>query len=340
MIWFRVDANNEIGTGHVMRCLTVAKELRAMGERVFFLTADENPIDIIAQNGFSYIVVRSAYDKLEGELGTLGILMAPHKPDIVVVDSYFATPTYLEKIVKATNVAVFDDMGHKNRPADLLVNYNLYANEEMYQGGKQKKSLLGATYAPLREEFGNSDYQVRERAKKVLITTGGSDKFNLAGRMLEVFMAAEESAKLEYEVVCGAYNVHLPELEALAEKYPNIKIHTNVKNMAELMKQCDIAITAGGSTIYEISAVGVPFLCFSFAENQEQLVRAVGENQSTIYAGNYLTEGEEMFHSLQKGIVTLASDFELRKKQSQQIRSMVDGQGARRIAEEIVALKR
>ncbi len=340
MIWFRVDANNEIGTGHVMRCLTVAKELKAMGERVFFLTSDENPIDIIAQNGFSYIVVRSSYDYLEGELSTLGVLMAPHKPDVVVVDSYFATPDYLEKIVRATKVMVFDDMGHRNCPVDVLVNYNLYANEEMYQGSNQRKALLGATYAPLREEFRNSDYQVRKEVKKVLITTGGSDKFNLAGQMLEVFMTAQDTADLEYEVVCGAYNDHLTKLEALAGKYPNVTIHTNVKNMAELMKQCDIAITAGGSTIYEISAVGVPFLCFSFAENQEQLVRAVGENQSTIYAGNYLTEREEMFCNLRDGIVTLMSDYELRRKQSAQIRTMVDGQGARRIAEEIVALKR
>ena len=338
MIWIRGDANKDIGMGHVMRCLAVAEALRDLGQEVCFVVASEDAVPLLQTKGYPFIVLYADYRQPEMELPRLEELLATHKPALFLADGYFFTSAYYETVSKYTKVACFDDLGQADPQVDLLINYNIYASEDCYKEHNAKKYLCGAAFVPLRKEFSHVPYQVCEKATKVLLTTGGADKYNLAGQILEEAMGHPEASKLEYYVVSGRANHHLPSLQALENKYENITLCVAVEQMAELMKSCDVAVTAGGSTIYELSVVGVPFLCFSFAENQQKLVETYGANRWTDYAGNYLTDGNVMITDLTKKIVTLASDFKHRKQLSETLRGLVDGNGAMRIAQALTTL--
>ena len=122
-------------------------------------------------------------------------------------------------------------------------------------------------------------------------------------------------------------------LEALARDYDNIHLYQNISDMAGLMKQCDIAIAAGGSTLYELSAVGVPTLCFAFVDNQEQIVDTFYQEGYVVYGGNYRKEKEHFAENLAASLEVLAGNEESRRQFSSKMRSLVDGKGAGRIAE-------
>ena len=171
----------------------------------------------------------------------------------------------------------------------------------------------------------------------ILITTGGSDSFNLAGQLLMEAMKYDALKEKEYHVVSGSLNPHIGELQALAKKHENIHIHCNVTNMAELMAESEVALSAGGSTLYELCAMGVPVIAFSFAENQERLVQTFVKRGIAQYGGNYRTDGNKMIQNTIAGLETLLEDKNLRTEYRKKARTLVDGKGADRIAEAIIS---
>ncbi len=136
-------------------------------------------------------------------------------------------------------------------------------------------------------------------------------------------------------MVSGAYNEHLPELRELEGRHSNVSVYCNVADMSRLMRESDIAVSAGGSTMYELSAVGVPIVCFSFVDNQERIVRGFVEKGLVPFGGDYLAQGGAMLEEAVSHIERLAADFGLRQSYSERLRRVVDGQGAMRIAREI-----
>lgn len=345
MIWIRADAGKEMGTGHVMRCLSVALEAVQAGEKVCFLAADEATRDFLETKGIvtdrgnpCSRVLGTDFRKMETELELLGELLA-REPGPVLVDSYFATPRYLRELRRMTRVAYMDDERRFPCPADLIINYNIYG-EGMEYGKepeeREAKCLLGPRYAPLRAQFQNVCYRVRSRVRKILVTTGGADKYNLSGQLLEAMLDSGALRETEFYVVSGAMNQYYDGLVRLSEKDGRVHVYSNVPDMAEYMASCDLAVAAGGSTLYELCAVGVPFLCFSFAENQRRAVRTFAEKQIAAFGGDYLSQGKEMIAGLVKVLEELAEDAGKRQALSSAQRGLVDSRGAFRIAEELM----
>lgn len=341
MIWIRADANREIGAGHVMRCLAVADSFLQLGEQVLFLTADEAAASLLSEHGCKHRILHTDYKNCEEELPILFSLMEKERPGLLLVDSYFVTERYLASLRRKVRTAYLDDRFAFSYPVDCLINYNLYGDSAFYKGYKQTDQkmplfLLGPKYAPLREEFVNVPYWVRETVKQVLITTGGSDTYDLAGKFLKVLLADPVASGFSYQVVSGAFNPHLPELLKLEQRNPQVRIRQNVKNMAKLMQDCDLAISAGGSTLYELCAVGVPFLCFSFAQNQEQAVQAFAQQGITCYGGNFQEAKEGLFKELTEHFVQLAGDKEMRITYSRRERELMPESGATKLAKELL----
>lgn len=341
MIWIRADGGKEIGTGHIMRCLSVADALRQMGETVCFLMADDSAAALVEKAGQDYRVLHSSFKHPEEELDALLPLFSEGEKSVFLADSYFVTPSYLSRIRACMSVCYMDDRGISGLPVDLLINYNIFADDSIYGGpeGGAAKYLLGTRYAPLRREFHEVPYQVREQAERVLITTGGSDRYDLAGKILNEVLKCPDTRDLEYCVVSGAYNENLPALLEIESGHPNVKIFSNVTQMSELMQNCDIAVTAGGSTMYELSAVGVPIICFSFVDNQEKIVEGFREREIVCFGGNYLRQGEQMVRDVASHIALLSGNTELRRSYSRRQRALVDGQGAMRIAKSLCELR-
>lgn len=341
MIWIRADANKEIGSGHIMRCLSVAAELQKSGEQVMFIVADESATELLAQKGQAFQVLYSDYRDMEAELSVLLPLLLQQKPRLVLVDSYFVTDSYLEQLHMHAKTACMDDMFAFPYPVDMVINYNIYGDLLPYRENSHPYNetfLLGCSYVPLREEFRYVSYEIKDEAKNVLITTGGSDKYNLAGQILQTMLADERTKNLHYHVVSGAFNPHLFELKQIGVQYENVHIHQNVTNMSELMRSCDVAITAAGSTIYELCAIGVPVLCFSFVDNQERMVQTFVDKGLVHFGGDYLQDKEKMVTELVKKLCELVASKELRKNYSEKARLLVDGKGAGRIADALQRL--
>ena len=339
-IWIRADANNEIGTGHVMRCLSIATEIESLGHDVLFVVADDASAKVLQERGRSYLELHTDYKNLDDELQVLLPLLEEKRPKAMLVDSYFVTESYLKCLGEYITVAYMDDKVMFPYPVHTLINYNIYGVAELYHPASEEVQnfLLGPKYVPLRKEFLSSNYQVRESAENVLITTGGGDKYNIAGEILQKALEDTGSKQLHYHVICGVFNKHLKFLQEIAEKHENVHLYQNVKNMSELMNLCDIAISAAGSTLYELCAVGTPILCFSFVDNQEPMVKSFVEKNIVYYGGNYLEEPETMVDILLNKVVELKENLSARLEFSERERTLVDGKGALRIAEHICRL--
>ena len=355
MVVIRADANSKIGMGHVMRCLSVADALVKRGEEVLFVTADDTPVPLLTKKGIPYRVLHTDYADMEAELPELWEVLRElpqgaespeaalaQKNTSILVDSYYVTEKYLAALKSRITTIYMDDIYAFSYLVDMLINYNIYGEEMGYEKDAafaDTKLLLGTEYVPLREEFSAGEQQRTAANCGILITTGGSDSFNLAGQLLMEAMKYDALKEKEYHVVSGSLNPHIGELQALAQKHENIHIHCNVTNMAELMAESEVALSAGGSTLYELCAMGVPVIAFSFAENQERLVQTFVKRGIAQYGGNYRTDGNKMIQNTIAGLETLLEDENLQTEYREKARTLVDGKGADRIAEAIQALK-
>lgn len=367
MVVIRADANSKIGMGHVMRCLSVADALLKRGEEVLFVTADDTPVPLLTKKGIPYRVLHTDYADMEAELPELWEVLrelpqGAESPDAtlaqkntsILVDSYYVTEKYLAALKKRITTIYMDDIYAFSYPVDMLINYNIYGEEMGYEKDAafaDTKLLLGANYVPLREEFSAGTGYVQSRKEfslgaanvtpaeegGILITTGGSDNFNLAGQLLMEAMKYDALKEKEYHVVSGSLNPHIGELQALAQKHENIHIHCNVTNMAELMAESEVALSAGGSTLYELCAMGVPVIAFSFAENQERLVQTFVKRGIAQYGGNYRTDGNKMIQNTIAGLEKLCGDEALKTEYRRKALQLVDGRGAERIAEALLS---
>lgn len=341
----RADGNAKTGAGHLMRCLTIGEELAAPGqeEEVLFVCADAQSAELVRRHGRNAVVLGTDYRDMESELPVWEKRLPEWKDGqeqptgargghpVILVDSYYVTCRYLEALRRFGFVALMDDMGHKSWPADAVINYNAPAEMESYRrlyGGTGTALLIGSAYTPLRRQFRQQRYEIRRKAETVLITTGGGDAENIAGKILHTIY----DEALEFHLVAGQFNPHFQTLKRLEDTHGNIRIHSNVTDMAGLMAAADIAVTAGGSTVYELAALGVPFICFSYAENQEPLTEYIGANGTAGCAGAYHKAPEETLAQMAVLFRELVREEAKRRQYQESEKKLVDGQGAARLA--------
>jgi UDP-2,4-diacetamido-2,4,6-trideoxy-beta-L-altropyranose hydrolase len=302
-IAFRVDAALAIGTGHVMRCLTLAHELHEQGANCVFICRQHQGhlAQLIEQRGFlCYLLALSETPYLPQSedlahaawLGaswqqdaeqTLALLAEP--VDWLVVDHY-AIDARWQASVKAgyQRLLVIDDLADREHLADVLLDQTYGRQIADYQSlvPKQCQLLLGSTYALLRPEFAQwrdaslNRRKVQRDIRNILISMGGVDAHNHSAKILEIINQLDLPKTLKLTVVLGSTAPHLQKVQRLAStlNYPT-KVLTDVDNMAELMANADLAIGAAGSTTWERSCLGLPSLLFCLAGNQRPSVEAV-----------------------------------------------------------------
>ena len=332
-IIIRADGNARIGAGHLMRCLTIADAFPEK-DMVGFVCADEDSAALTSEKGYETAVLSTDYRQMESEAEAWEKLLGDVKEAgrVILADSYYVTNEYLGMLGAYGKVVLLDDMAKTPWNVWALINYNAFANDKMYESLHSPYDAhiyTGGQFIPIREQFCGRGYEVEENVGHILITTGGGDQDNIAGQIL----AHIRTEGCQYHIVTGQFNPHYETLQGMAAKYQNIHIYHNVKNMAELMEKCDLAITAGGTTIYELSAIGVPFVCFSYAENQEKLTEYIGREKIAGYGGAFHKSKEKTLEEIGNQVSLLMEDYELRLKYAQKGKTLVDGQGAARIAE-------
>jgi UDP-2,4-diacetamido-2,4,6-trideoxy-beta-L-altropyranose hydrolase len=335
----RADASTEIGTGHLMRCLALAQAWHAEGGRVTFLSRCDSPAlrRRVRDEGARLVSLTGAHPN-PADWQATSRFIGRLKPDWVVLDGYHFGPDYQKAArVAGTRVMVIDDMAHwPEYHADILLNQNLGAEKLQYRCDRDTEQLLGTRYVLLRNEFlkwRGWQRKIPQEARKVLVTMGGSDPDNVT---LKVVHALEKVPfdGLEVVVVIGTSNPHCHILRAEIRS-PKFKVHhhklrliCNPLSMPELMAWADVAVTAGGSTCWELAFMGVPSLVLVLAANQRASVRGLVARRAAKSLGTF---GRLSTIAVVRALATLLRNFRSRHTMSVRGRQLVDGYGADRV---------
>lgn len=329
MFCIRADANPQIGTGHIMRCLSLADALREQGKEITFVTAGPYFQPLIQSRGYLCTVQGTSFDRMEEELPVFLPILEQNRPELVILDSYFVTPKYMETVKHIAPLLYIDDLNMFDYPVDIVVNYNIYGPETTYP--QNKTYFLGPRYASLRKEFQGLERRIiKERVEDVLISTGGTDQYHVALRCAEYLQTYPPNENIVFHFVLGAMNQDVAELEQIAEKCSFIKLHRQVTDMSSLMLRCDAAISAAGSTLYELCACGLPTVTYILADNQIPGARAFQKLGLMPYAGDIRYDSNFII-SVFSRLQCLMRDWETRCKTSDSMQELVDGNGAKRL---------
>lgn len=338
LVMFRADGNEQTGAGHIMRCISIAQKAIEQGSDCVFVTADDFYYHKITDYGIPCTVLNSDYRDLESELPNLLADIEAVKPDRMIVDSYYVTKRYLKKIKEKTVLVYIDDTASSAYPADILVNYNVYGTQinyaELYQkaGVMVPRLLLGPRFVPLRKEFCNVKAKtVKDIVSDIFVSAGGSDPEHIMKKMIEYLKTRNELTKgKRYHFVIGDFESDREEICSLALKYDWIKPHWQVRRMSELMLSCDAAVSAAGSTLYELCACGVPAVTYILADNQVYGAQEFARQKVMLNAGDMRTL-QEPFEKIFGLLFALCKDSTMRRRMSERARNLADGKGTFRL---------
>jgi UDP-2,4-diacetamido-2,4,6-trideoxy-beta-L-altropyranose hydrolase len=362
---FRADASLTIGTGHIMRCLSLAEGLREKGAKCFFVTREHrgNLIALIRDKGFEVIPLspEQVSNNRDGlvDVGStsvnpysdwLGIswqedaaqtilgISALH-PDWLIVDHYSIDHNW-ETLIRphCKEILVIDDLANRRHDCDILLDQNLSHTSEQYLNlvPPDCRLLIGPKYALLRTEFSalrENSLRRRERPQltKLLVSMGGVDSNNLTGEILSALNECDLPQDLEITVVVGQNFPWMSQIHEQASKMPRpTKVFVNVSNIAQLMVESDLAIGAAGATTWERCCLGLPSLVLSLAANQQ----GVANNLDNLGISHLLKLGSSLAKELKWQIESIMESPAILRVMTEKSRQITDGLGIERVMRE------
>lgn len=323
----RADASARMGTGHVMRCLSLAQGWRRAGQEAFFLLRESTPAleQRLQAEGFDIARLGAPAGSVEDAAETAR-LAQERGADWIVADGYHFGADFQQTIKSAgSRLLLVDDYGHAGHySADYILNQNLYATPQFYARREpHTRLLLGSRYTLLRQQFNEWRGWKREfprQARKVLVTLGGSDPDNVTGKVVE---ALAQIPGLEVKVLIGGSNPHRDRLKSdTRHPTPDTRFIVDAPNMPELMAWADVAVAAGGTTSWELAFMGLPSLVLVLADNQ----RAVADALDAAHMARKTT-----LASVASDLAALLADADVREPMSRRGREAVDGDGVSRV---------
>ncbi len=346
----RADASSQIGTGHFIRCLTLADGLKRRGYRIRFI--GRNPPlylrDMLEAKGMEFVplVSNDMYLPRTNDLAHAHWLgtrqeqdaqdaiqaLSDHSWDWLIVDHYALDSRWestLRPVVK--KILVIDDIADRQHDCDMLLDQNFYLNMQSRYADKVSphcQLLLGPSYALLRDEFRQLREQIESRSelvKRILVFFGGVDASNYTGRAVEA-LSGIEAPGLHVDVVIGAQHPNIEQIKTACGQHGFV-CHVQTDKMAELMAAASLAIGAAGSASWERCSLGLPCIVGAVAQNQIQAAQDLAHTGAVRFVG---TEQEITVKKLQHEINSvLHSDW--LNKASKQCLELVDAQGVNRL---------
>ncbi|WP_038305149.1 UDP-2,4-diacetamido-2,4,6-trideoxy-beta-L-altropyranose hydrolase [Kingella kingae] len=359
----RADASLQIGSGHIMRCLTLAKTLRENGHFVQFITREHvgHLADFVREQGFECVLL----PKFSGSLQTENEPQFPHSawlgttqtqdiadcephiralsPDWIIADHYALSAIWqtAAKNICGSKIMAIDDLHDRPHAADLLLDQNHAHTAQDYAHllPETCRVLAGTRYALLRDEFATFCETSLARRKtvsgslqtqNVLINLGGVDKDNYTLSILKS-LKKQNSGSLSITIVMGKTAPHINSIRQFAETAPfECRVLVNANNMAELMAQADWAIGAAGSTSWERCCLGLPTLLLVIADNQ----RTIAEQLQQVGAAISL-HAQEIDTPKFAECVAFFRQPENLAQMSEKAARLCDAFGAKRVAQHI-----
>ena len=355
----RVDASVEIGTGHVMRCITLAEELRNHNFEINFITRNHkgNLIKFIQQKGFTTHILPSPQQKLIHKsdyaswLGDSQIndakqslsFLQKDEPYLLIVDHY-GIDTIWETLIRphVTWLTVIDDLANRKHLCDILVDQNWYAKKTKTRYAnlvpEHCNCLLGPQYSLLTPEYANFASLVPPHKgilQRILVFLGGSDPDNVTGKIIQSLMSPI-FRHLIVDIVIGINHPCKEEIELQAEQRAYTYVHYNLPSLAGLMIQSDLMIGAGGSTTWERLCLGTPSLTVTIADNQREYTKALSVEGYISYLGDISSlTPSSIAHTLE----LIIKQPQKLQEQSNKGKKLVPGNGSQMVTKELLKYK-
>ena len=342
-IVFRTDASINIGTGHVMRCLTFADELRQKDADISFICREEpaNLISYIENRGYKVHQLPGEIDIDTDRKLTKEILSKyESKSNWLIIDHYDIDISWEYPLRKyAKRLMVIDDLASRKHDCDLLLDQNYGNNEGRYNGLVPENciQLLGPEYALLRPQFQMARGNLKKRdsgINRILVFMGGADSKNVTSKALRAIHMLGRS-DIVVDVVIGNLNPYHDEIKILTSKIPNTSCHHNVENMAELILTADLCIGAGGTATWERCCVGLPTISIILAENQKSISESLHKEGVIINLGWYYNVTEKNIKEVVEGLIDNPQKM---VSMSDKSRRLVDGKGVGRVIDTISSI--
>lgn len=349
----RVDASSQIGTGHFMRCLTLADAFRQRGAEVRFASRylPAHFREMLTERGHEFVSLPSVpiepvTDDLPHSrwLGTSQLAdsqatilaLADQTWDWLVVDHYALDARWESTLRRAARrILVIDDLADRTHDCDVLLDQNFYVDQDSRYIGKVPSHcqlLLGLRYALLRDEFRQLRENVKARTgavNRVLVFLGGMDVDNYTARVIEALGNIDNQA-IHVDVVIGVQHPYREQIKSMCADQ-GLSCHVQTTRMAELMCAADLAIGAGGSATWERCCLGLPTLTISTADNHsKQIIDAASEG--LVYAPE---TKDDLISLVGHHVSALMGNNCLRHLISRNGMQAVDGRGVLRVTEEL-----
>lgn len=338
----RVDADASIGAGHFTRCLALAQAWRdRRGEVIFVTTCKRSELlNRLKEEGIGIRHITAAYPDKRDLEETLTIL-SDYPLSWVVLDGYHFGSSYQKKIRKTDHrtMCIDDTASLEQYHADVVLNQNIHAHDLQYNCLPVTKLLFGTEFALLQRVF--LDYIAWEReipdvGRHLLVTMGGADKDNITLKVLEALHKITDD-RLEVVIAVGAENPHDEAIKSAVKRLKvRVRLMHDVINMAELMAWADVAISAAGSTSWELAFMGLPSLLCVSADNQFPIANKLHAGGVAACLGWH----EDLcVEKIATRLSHLMMDVDHRSDMSRRGRLLVDGGGVLRVIDAMRRVK-
>lgn len=335
----RADASAVIGSGHVMRCLTLAERLRDRGAEATFISRmlPGHLCELVAQRGFAVLRLPDApFDEAGDARDTIGALgQSRLRPDWLVTDHYGVGRRWHEALrAQARRILAIDDLADRELDCDLLLDQNIAPAMHTRYAALVPPAcgqMVGPRYALLQDIYAGLHERLPPRSgpvQRVLVYFGGADQADLTGRTLAALLGLGRP-DIAVDVVLSAAAPHAPALRALAERWPQVHLHGPLPTLAPLLARADLAIGAGGASSWERLCVGLPALVVTLADNQVAITEELDRRGLVRWLGHVDQVGEADIAAALRPLLSEPVD----RAWSERCRSVVDGHGADRVAD-------
>lgn len=335
------NGGKQVGWGHIMRCCSIGKAATELGAKVVFAVLNHESASLVSSFGFDFRLMHDSPSDPEPFAQQVINSMSEACAQVLLVDSYGVTDSLFRTLSSfPIKVAYIDDLyleeqGRLRVPealdVDLVVNYGFAFEDADYKlayGDTRTQCLVGPLYAPVRQSFSDLHYSVDAEVNSVLVTSGSTNPNQALEQMIRACDGIDET--IEINVVVGR-NVTL-DVQPCSSRH--IVLHRNISDLSELMLRSDVTLSSAGSTLYELACVGVPTIALPVVDNQMENARGFNERELGLVITDDRWESDQV-HEL---LLELIEDYPKRLECSCRMREVVDGKGALRIANALLAI--
>jgi UDP-2,4-diacetamido-2,4,6-trideoxy-beta-L-altropyranose hydrolase len=330
----RADADERMGTGHIMRCIALAHAWQETGGQVAFLISpNSSAMERVITGAACTVTYLEEKPGSVADADATCAYAAVCEAAWIVADGYHFTGPYQKQIkYHGKKLLLIDDYSHSAEyVADIVLNQNPSATMDLYpKHSNDTRFLLGGKFTLLRKEFLVQKTCLRKIPSQVttlLVTMGGSDPDNVTYTVCSELKPLISGTNISVSVVIGRMNTHYPSLVAQFGNEPWCRFILAPENMPVLIRRADIAITGAGTTAWELAYLGTPMITITLCENQKLGAELLEKTGSALSGGDL----SDTHKALRPAVLRLINDSSIRQELSLNAMKLIDGQGAARV---------